>query len=66
MDGPASPVSVPPPAAPREVRLNGFPGALAEEVPRHRFGGGECRVRGAVPTGMFGASKVGQPAYPAH
>ena len=63
MDGPTPPAFVRPPAAPREVRLNGFPEALAE-VPRHRFGGGGCRVRGAVPTGVFGASKVGQ--YPSH
>ncbi len=63
MDGPAPPGFVRPPAASREVRLNGFPGALAE-VPRHRFGGGGCRVRGAAPKGVFGASKVDQPAYP--
>ena len=63
LDGPAPLAFVRPPAAPCEVRLNGFPGALAE-VPRHRFGGGGCRVRGAVPTEVFGASKVVQPAYP--
>ena len=63
MDGPAPLAFVRPPAAPREVRLNGFPGALAE-VARHRFGGSGRRVRGAAPTAVFGASKVGQPAYP--
>ena len=63
MDGPAPVAFVRPPAAPREVRLNAFPGALAE-VPRHRFGGGGRRVPGASPTAVFGASKVGQPAYP--
>ena len=62
MDGPAPLAFVRPPAAPREVRLNGFPGALAE-VPRHRFGGSGRRVPGAAPTAVFGASKVGQPAY---
>jgi len=30
LDGPAPLAFVPPPTAPREVRLNGFPGALAE------------------------------------
>ncbi len=59
LDGPAPLAFVPPPDAPREVRLNGFPGALAE-VPCHRFGGGGRRVPGAVPTGVFGASRVGQ------
>ena len=59
MDGPA----VRPPAAPREVRLNGFPGTLAE-VPRHRFDGGGRRVLGTVPTGVFGAAYVAKPAYP--
>ena len=63
MDGPASPVSVLPPAALREVRLNGFPGAHAEVLLR---GVGSCgrRVPGAARTGDFGAAKVGQPAYP--
>ena len=63
LDGPAPPAFVRPPDAPREVRLNGFPGALAE-VLGHRFGGGGCRVRGTAPTGVFVASKVVQPAYP--
>ena len=63
VDGPAPPAFVQPPAAPREVRLNGFSEALAE-VPRHRLGGDGRRVLGAVPTGVFGAPKVGQPAYP--
>ena len=65
MDGPAPPAFVRPPAARREVRLNGFPEALAE-VLRHRFGGGGRRVPGAAPTAVFGASKVGQPAYPGY
>ena len=64
LDGPAPLAFVRPPVAPREVRLNGFPGALAE-VPRHRFGGGR-RVRGKALTGVFGASKGGQPAYPGY
>jgi len=63
MDGPAPPAFVRPPAAPREVRLNGFPGALAE-VFRHRVGGGGLRVPDAAPTRVFGAAKVDQPAYP--
>ena len=63
VDGPAPPVSVRPPAAPREVRLNGFPGRVAE-VPRHRFDGGGRRIPGAAPTGVFGAAKVREPAYP--
>lgn len=53
MDGPASPVSVPPPAALPEVRLNGFLGALAE-VLRHRVGGARRRVPAAASTGVFG------------
>jgi len=65
LDGPAPPAFVRPPAAPRGVRLNGFPGAPTD-VPRHRFGGGGCRVRDAAPTAVFGASKVGQPAYPGY
>ena len=63
MDGPASLVSVPPPAALREVSLNGFPGALAE-VRRHRVGGGVRRVPDAAPTGFSDARFVIQPAYP--
>ena len=62
MDGPAPLAFARPAGAPREVRLNGFPEALAE-VLRHRVGGGR-RVPGAVPTAVFGASKVVQPAYP--
>ena len=65
LDGPAPLGFVRTPAAPREVRLNGFPGALAE-VPRHRFGGGGHRVPGAAPTGFSDARFVVQPAYPAH
>ncbi|MDE2982714.1 MAG: hypothetical protein OXU74_16105, partial [Gemmatimonadota bacterium] len=63
MDGPASPVSVPPPAALREVRLNWFPGALAE-VSRHRRDGGGRRVPEAAPKGVSDAAYVGQAAYP--
>ena len=63
MDGPASPAFVPPPAALREVRLNGSPGALAE-VSRHRCDGGGRRVPDAAPKGGSDAAYVGQPAYP--
>ncbi len=63
MDGPASPVFIRPPAALREVRLNGFPGALAE-VSRHRCDGGGRRVPDAAPKGGSDAAYVGQPAYP--
>ena len=63
MDGPASPVSAPPPAAPREVRLNGFPGVLAE-VPRHRCDDGGRRVPDAAPKGGSVAAYVAKPAYP--
>ena len=63
MDGPAPPVSVPPPAALGEVRLNGFPGTLAE-VLRHRVGGGGRRVSDAAPRGFSDARFVIQPAYP--
>ena len=62
MDGPVSPASVPTPAALREVRLNGFPGALAE-VRRHRVDGGRRRVPNAAPTGFSDARFVVQPAY---
>ena len=61
MDGAAPPVSVPPPAALREVRLNGFPRAVAE-VHRHRVGGG-IRVAEAAPTGVLDARFVVEPAY---
>ena len=60
----AASVYVPPPAALREVRLNGFPGALAE-VPRHRIGG-HRRVPEAVPTGSSSVANVGEPAYPGY
>ena len=63
MDGPTSPASVTPPASPREVRLNGFPEALAE-VRRHRIGGGRRRVPEAAPTGLLDARFVVQPTYP--
>ena len=62
MDGPASPVSVPPPAALREVRLNGSPEAFAE-VLRYRVDGGRRRVPDAAPTGFRDARFVIQPAY---
>ena len=54
--------AVPPPAALREGRLNGFPEALAE-VLRHRGGGGVRRVPDAAPTGSSDARFVVQPAY---
>ena len=63
MDGPASPAFAPPPAALREVRLNGSPGALAE-VSRHRRDGGGRRVPDAAPKGLSDAAYVVQPAYP--
>ena len=63
MDGPTPPAFVRPPDAPREVRLSGFPGALAE-VPRHGFGGGGRRVPGAAPKGFSDARFVVEPAYP--
>ena len=65
MDGPASPVSVPPPAALREVRLSGFPGPGAEVLLQ---GVGSCgrRVPDAARTGDFGAAKAGEPAYPGY
>ena len=63
LDGPASPVFVPPPAAPREVRLNGSPGALAE-VLLHGFGGCVRRVPDAAPEDWSEATKVAKPAYP--
>jgi len=63
MDGPAPLAFVRPPDAPREARLNGFPGALVE-VRRHRICGGGRRVPDTAPTAVFGASKVVQPAYP--
>ncbi len=63
MDGPAPLAFVRPPAAPHEVRLNGFPAVLAE-VFRHRVGGSGRRVRDAAPTGAFGAAKAVK--YPSH
>ena len=62
MDGPASRAYIPPSIALREVRLNGFPGALAG-VPRHRIAGRRRRVSDTSPTGLSDATKVGQPAY---
>jgi len=64
MDGPAALAFVRPPAAPREVRLNGFPGALAE-VLRNREDGGRRRGPEAAPTGFSDARFVVQPAYSA-
>ena len=64
MDGPAPLASVPPPAALREVRLNGLPEALAE-VRRHRIGGKRQRVSDAAPTGLSNARFVFAPAYSA-
>jgi len=64
MDGPPPVASVPPPAALREVPLNGFPGALAV-VLRHRIGDDGRRVPDAAPTGFSDARFVVQPAYPA-
>ena len=61
MDGPASPGIVPPVAAPREARLNGFPEALAQ-VRRHRIGGGR-RVPDPPPTGFCDARFIDKPAY---
>ena len=62
MDGPASLASVPPPAALREARLNGFPGALAG-VLRHRMGAGWRRLRDTSAAGLLDAAKAGEPAY---
>ena len=65
MDGPASPVSVPPPTALREVRLSGFPGPVAEVLLQ---GVGSCgrRVPDAAPKGDCGAANAGEPAYPGY
>ena len=63
MDGPASLASVRPPAALREVCLSRFPGAFAEVRP-HRIGDARRRLPETAPAGVFGAAKVGQPAYP--
>ena len=63
MDDPAPLAFVRPPAAPREVRLNGFPGVLAE-VPRHRCDDGGRRVPDAAPKGGSVAAYVAKPAYP--
>ena len=59
---PAPLASVPPPAAFREVRLSGFPEALAE-VLRHRSRGGVRGFPDAAPTGFSDARFVVQPAY---
>ena len=62
MDGPASLATIPPLAALREARLNGFPGARAV-VRRHCIGGSQRRVSDTSPTGSLGAAFVVQPAY---
>ena len=63
MDGPASLATIPPLAALREARLNGFPEALAV-VPRHRNAGRRRRVSDTSSTGLSDAAKAGEPAYP--
>jgi len=63
MEDPASLVSVPPPTTVREVRLNGFPGTLAE-VLRRRVGGGGRRVSDAAPAGVSDARFVFQQRTP--
>ena len=58
--------SVPPPVPLREVRLNGFPGALAEvhrhrinSLPRGNVGNGQFATRlRALPTPLFGLACV--------
>ena len=62
MDGSASLANIPPLAALREARLNGFPGASAV-VRRHCIGGSRRRVSDTAPTGLSAAAKVGKPAY---
>ena len=64
VDTPPPLASAPPTAALREVRLNGFPGALAE-VLLHGVGGGVRRVPDAAPTGVLDARFVVEPAYSA-
>ena len=61
LDGPAPLAFVRPPAAPREMRLNGFLGSLVG-VARCRVGGGLRRPWDRSPQGMSDATKVGQ--YP--
>jgi len=63
MDGAVPPVFVRPPAAHREVCLNGFPEPLAA-VHCDRIGGDGRRVPDAAPKGFSDAAKVGEPAYP--
>jgi len=62
MDGAAPLAFIQPPAAPREVRLIGFPGALAV-VLRHCVGGAGRRVADAAPTGGSAVRFVVEPAY---
>ena len=61
VDGPASLATIPPLAALREARLNGFPGALAG-VLRHRVVGARRRVSDTSATGLSDAAKAGEPA----
>ena len=63
VDGPASLATIPPLAALREARLNGFPGALAG-VLRHHVVGARRRVSDTSATGLSDAAKAGEPAYP--
>ncbi len=63
MDGAALLATIPPLAALREARLNGFPGARAV-VRRHGIGGSRRRVSDTSPTGSLDAAKGGKPAYP--
>ena len=63
MAGPASLATIPPLAALREARLNGFPGAPAA-VRRHCIGGSRRRVSYTSPMGSLDAANVGKPAYP--
>ena len=65
MDGPASLATIPPLAALREARLNGFPGAPAV-VRRHCIGGSRRRVSDTSPTGSLGAVKASSQPTPCH
>ena len=56
VDGPASLATIPPLAALREARLNGFPGALAG-VLRHHVVGARRRVSDTSATGLSDAAK---------
>ncbi len=63
MDGPASLATIPPSAALREARVNGFPGASAA-MRRHCIADSRIRVSDTSPTAMSDASNEGKPAYP--